>query len=620
MCGIAGFFNYKTRKPADEALLLSMRDTMLHRGPDDGGAFTDGPLGLAQRRLSILDLSPAGHQPMHSHDGRYVTVFNGEIYNYVELKQAHFPAASGFTSHSDTEVLLALYAKLGADCLPHFNGMFAFAIWDKRDKSLFLARDRLGKKPLYYTETADGIAFASELSALLKLPGVSRGVSEDHLQAYMTFGFIPGEATLLKSIRKLRPGHFLRVGENGKLETGPYWTLRYEPGKDRGLSAYLPEFDHLLSDAIKLRLRSDVPLGIFLSGGLDSSAVVDVLSGNGARLKTFSVAFDLGKEYDETEYARIVAKHYGTEHHEFILSQQEFLESIPHYIRHMEEPITQASAIPLYHIAKLAKKHVTVVLSGEGADELLGGYDIYNYMRVIDAYRKIPRFLRKGLSNLVFRPLGIRKLDKYDALADLPLERGYFGVDFRGREWMDKVFSPSFRARLDPAWLDAFSAQFHDPAIQGVLNKMLSFDTKTWLVDNLLTKADKMSMAPSLELRCPFLDYRLVEFCANLPTRYKIHGFNKKFILKRAMAGRLPQAILDRKKVGFPTPLKIMFQGAMAGYASDLLESSSFRNRGLFDVKLVSTMLSDHRQGKADFHRELWQLVVLEEWYRTFAD
>jgi asparagine synthase (glutamine-hydrolysing) len=620
MCGIAGFFNFKTRKPASADLLLAMRDTMVHRGPDDGGHYTEGETGLAQRRLSILDLSPAGHQPMHSRDGRYVTVFNGEIYNYVELKKAHFDGDADFASHSDTEVLLAMYAKLGAACLPHFNGMFAFAVWDKKDKTLFLARDRVGKKPLYYTVTADGIAFASELKALLKLQGVDRSISEDHLQAYMAFGYVPGEDTLMKSVRKLPPGHSLRVDANGKIETGPYWSLRFQPEKDRGLPAYLKEFDHLLEDAIKLRLRSDVPLGIFLSGGLDSSTVVSMLSGNGARLKTFSVAFELGKEFDETAYARVVAKHYDTEHHEYRLSQREFQDSIGHYISHMEEPITQASAIPLYHIAKLARKHVTVVLSGEGADELLGGYDIYNYMRVIDLYRKVPRVARKGLSKLLLRPLGVRKIDKYDALADLPLERGYFGVDFRGREWMDKAFDAKFRARLDPAWLDAFSARFHDPAIADVLNKMLYFDTKTWLVDNLLTKADKMSMAPSLELRCPFLDYRLVEFCAALPVKYKINGFRKKFLLKKTMAGRLPESILARKKVGFPTPLKVMFQGTMSGYASDLLESASFRQRGIFDPKLVSTILADHRQGKADYHRELWQMVVLEEWFRAFAD
>ncbi|MDB5047942.1 MAG: asparagine synthase [Fibrobacteres bacterium] len=619
MCGIAGIFNFRTRKPAEESLLTSMRDTMVHRGPDDGGLFAEAELGLVHRRLSILDLSPRGHQPMSSHDGRYVTVFNGEIYNYLELKAAHFPGDRDFASHSDTEVLLAMYGKLGAGCLGHFNGMFAFAVWDKKDKTLFLARDRLGKKPLYYTLTADGIAFASELKALLEIPGIDRSISEDHLQAYMAFGYIPGEDTLMKHIRKLAPGHFLRVDAGGKVETGSYWSLQFRPERDRGMAAYLPEFNNLLEDAIKLRLRSDVPLGIFLSGGLDSSTVVSMLSGNGARLKTFSVAFDLGKEYDETAYARIVARHFGTEHHEIMLSQQEFQDSIPHYIRHMEEPITQASAIPLYHIAKLARKHVTVVLSGEGADEMLGGYDIYNYMRVIDRYRKIPRFVRKGLSRLLFKPLGIRKLDKYDALADLPLERGYFGVDFRGREWMDRAFSEPFRARMDPAWLDAFASRFHDPAIRDVLNKMLYFDTKTWLVDNLLTKADKMSMAPSLELRCPFLDFRLVEFCAALPVKYKIHGFSKKFILKKTMAGRLPPEILARKKVGFPTPLKTMFQGTMAGYASDVLESAAFRQRGIFDGKLVSTMLADHRNGKADYHRELWQMLVLEEWYRTFA-
>jgi asparagine synthase (glutamine-hydrolysing) len=620
MCGIAGFFNFKTHKPAEAGILAAMRDTMVHRGPDDAGAFCEGPLALGHRRLSIIDLSPRGHQPMATRDGRYTTVFNGEIYNYLELKSAHFGSDGNFASDSDTEVLLAMYAKFGPACLERFNGMFAFAVWDAKERTLFLARDRLGKKPLYYAETPDGIAFASELSALLALGGVDKTVSTQHLQAYMAFGYVPGEETLMRGVRKLAPGSWMRVDAAGRIESAPYWNLSFRPERDRGLDAYLPEFRSLLDDAIRLRLRSDVPLGIFLSGGLDSSAVVSMLSGNGARLKTFSVAFDAGPEFDETAYARVVAKRFGTEHHEVRLTGEEYLASIPHYIRHMEEPITQASAIPLYHIAKLAKRHVTVVLSGEGADELLGGYDIYNYMRMISWYRRIPGPARSALSRLVFKRLGIPKLAKYADLADKTVEQGYFGVDFRGREWMDQIFSEPFQNGLDRTWLDAFTGRFHDPGIADVLNKMLYFDTRTWLVDNLLTKADKMSMAPSLELRCPFLDYRLVEFCAALPVRYKIRGFQKKFLLKRAMEGRLPKEILHRKKVGFPTPLKLMFQGSMAGYAADLLGSEKFRSRGIFDAGKVTALLERHRKGEADNHRELWQLVVLEEWFRAFAD
>ncbi|HLP43262.1 MAG TPA: asparagine synthase (glutamine-hydrolyzing), partial [Fibrobacteria bacterium] len=387
MCGIAGILNFRSGRPVDPALLESMRDTMVHRGPDDGGTFTDGEVGLGHRRLSILDLSPAGHQPMTSPDGRYVIAFNGEIYNYLELKAQHFGGEAAFASSSDTAVLLALYRKLGPACVEHLNGMFAFAVWDKRERCLFLARDRLGKKPLYYAHTPDGLAFASEMKALIALPGVDKTLFEENILAYMAFGYVAGEKTLLKGIRKLPAGHRMTV-KDGKIEASAYWTLRYRPGPDRGEKTTVEEFGALLEDAIKLRLRSDVPLGIFLSGGLDSSAVVALLARNGAKaLKTFSVAFDFGGRFDETGYARKVADTYQTDHHQTYLSPADFRDYIPGYIWHMDEPVCQASAIPLWHIAKVAKEHVTVVLSGEGADEVLAGYPIYRTMLMLERLR-----------------------------------------------------------------------------------------------------------------------------------------------------------------------------------------------------------------------------------------
>lgn len=620
MCGIAGIFQFKTGNPVQESLLLNMRDTMVHRGPDDGGIYLDQELGLAHRRLSILDLSARGHQPMTSRDGRHVVCFNGEIYNFLELKNQHFSGDTDFVSHSDTEVLLAMYGKFGPACVEHFNGMFAFAIWDRQEKSLFLARDRLGKKPLYYAWTAEGLAFASEMKALMRVPGIDKSIVERLLPIYMTYGYVAGEHTLLQGVHKLAAGHRMLI-KNRKVETSRYWSPTFAPESDRGEKVYVEEFSKLLEDATQLRLRSDVPLGIFLSGGLDSSAVVAILSGNRTqKLKTFSVAFDFGKDYDETPHARKVAAHFGTEHHDFFLTPKEFQDSIPTYIWHMDEPVCQASAIPLYHIAKKAKEYVTVVLSGEGADELLGGYDIYNYMRVLQKYRHIPAAVRKMLSACLFQPLGLRKILKYDALAKLPLEKTYYGVDLYSRNGIDAPFTKAFRSRMDESYLDTFSAQFQDPGIAAPLNKMLSFDTRTWLVDNLLMKADKMSMAPSLELRCPFLDYRLVEFCARLPLKYKIHGFEKKYLLKQAMKEKLPASILERKKVGFPTPLNHMFRSGLAEYAGDVLRSSAFLNRGYFEGSAVSTLLDDHHAGKGEHHRELWQLLVLEQWFRTFVD
>ena len=618
MCSIAGVYNYRSQRPVLADTLQDMNRVVIHRGPDGGDVFTQDTIGLAHRRLSILDLTDSGKQPMTSIDGRFTITFNGEIYNYRELKKT-FLQDYPLNSQTDTEVLLGLYTKMGSDCLQHLNGMFAFAVWDNQQKTLFIVRDRLGIKPLYYTQTEDGIAFSSELKSLLTLDELDRTIDKDQIYLYMHYGYIPGSQTILKNIQRLEPGHLMHISASG-VTTKNYWQLEHEPEQDRGESTYIEEFKHLFDDAIQLRLRSDVPLGILLSGGLDSSAVVAQLSQHSTQqLKTFSVGYDYGREFNESNYARIVAQEFNTQHEEHFMTPQRFLDLIPEFIWHMDEPVTEAAAISLYYLSQKIKNQVTVVLSGEGADEMLGGYDIYKYFSWIQQYRKLPYSVRKLLIEKPLSVLGNKKINKYITLAQDELVKTYMGVSLYESEMIHNVLTPSFLDDVDESIISRNLANYHNPNIKDPLNQMLNFDTKTWLVDNLLIKADKMTMAPSLELRVPFLDYRLVEFCGRLPTHYKINQGNKKYLLKKSMGNLLPKTILKRKKVGFPTPLKDMFQKDLYPFVRDTLSSQAFKSRGIFNQTYVTHMLDRHKQGAGDFHRELWQLLVLELWFQKFS-
>ncbi len=614
MCGVIGIWNFRSKRPVKQELLEHARDLMRHRGPDAAGSWVDRDLGFGHRRLSILDLSENGRQPMLSASGKQVITYNGEIYNYKELGQEHLRDVQ-LCSTSDTEVLVNLFEKYGPQALTYCNGMFAGGAWDRDAETLILFRDRAGIKPLYYTFTEHGIAFASELKSLLTLPGCDRRLNEAAVTTYMRYGYVPGESTLFAHIKKLLPGTYMTL-TRAAVKVDRYWTLSFKEEQDRGLAAYHEEFSALFTDAIRLRLRSDVPLGIFLSGGLDSSSVVAQLSRFDTRqLKTFSVAYDYGKDYDETAYARIVSERFRTEHHEVRMTAQAFRDWIPSYVWHMDEPVTEAAAISLHYLSELTKREVTVVLSGEGADELLAGYDIYKYMLHLGRYRALPRALRAGVLEPMLRALGHAKINKYLELAQAPIDQSYAGVSLYQPSRIEEVLAEPLRS-FAPAddFASACDSEIHP------LNYMLSRDTGSWLVDNLLTKADKMTMASALELRVPFLDYRMLEFCARLPTKYKVRSGEKKFLLKHCMKGLLPKTILQRKKVGFPTPLEAMFRGELFDYVREMVTSRTFIERGLFDGSVAARWLDDHRDRRGDYHRELWQLVVLEQWFRTFVD
>ena len=620
MCGITGIYNFHSQRPVSRGLLERMIRILAHRGPDDEGIFLDAACGLGHRRLSILDLTERGHQPMTTPDGRYTISYNGEIYNYLELRKDLESRGCIFHTNTDTEVVLTLYSLQGPSCLGRLNGMFAIAIWDSVERKLFLARDRIGIKPLYYSETADGIVFGSEVKALLACPEMCSQVNLPLVDTYFNFGYVPGKKTLFQGINKLLPSHWLIADSQG-IRCERYWDIQYAPNLQRSADDTAEELRELLLDAVRIHMRSDVPVGVFLSGGLDSSTTVALLAEAGFNdVKTFSVAYKEGAEFDETSYAQVVAKRFHTDHHILYVDPADFKDFVPQFVWYMDEPVTEAAAISLYFIAKLLRTHVTVALSGEGADELYAGYDIYKYMSWIEQYRKLPQAMRALGVEPILSAVGGDKMQKYLRLARLPLEQRYCGVSLNGQDY-SSLYTEELAATLKEATEDPPLASYYArTAGRDPLTRMLYSDLNSWLVDDLLIKADKMTMANSVELRVPFLDYRVVEQAATIPSSMKLRGGNSKWILKQAMRQRLPDEILNRKKTGFPTPLAAMFRQDLSGYLRDLLLSSRCLHRGYFRREAIEKLIGEHTNKRKDHHKLLWQLIVLEEWHRKFID
>ncbi len=636
MCGIAGIYHFRSGRPAAPAELRAMGACLAHRGPDDDGFLEDGPLGLAHRRLTILDTSRRGRQPMRSEDGQVAIIFNGEIYNFLELRAELERRGHAFRTRTDTEVLVKLWQERGEAMLEDLNGMFAFAMWDRRTRTLFLARDRLGIKPLYYTLDGEGIAFASEVKALLAIAPAKPRVDLDMLDAYMSVGYVPTARTFFAGIRKLEPGCCMTIvppGDEagdpaGEIRHRRYWQFRPDP-QDMSEAECRAQVLDLLTDAVRLQLRSDVPLGVFLSGGVDSATVVALMHGLGiGDIETFNVAYDFGPRFDESRWARQVAERFRTRHHEIYVRPEEFRDFLPELVRHLEEPVTEAAAASLFFVSRLARERVTVVLSGEGSDEVFGGYPIYKYMQVLEQYRRLPAGLRQRLLNPALAKVAPRlggeraaKWGKYTALSEQPLAERYLGVSFYETAQKEELYEPGLKARFNGCAMPGLLAPYYagtedlDP-----LSRMSAVDVQSWLPDDLLVKADKMTMACSLELRVPFLDHRLVELGARIPPRLKIRGWTTKYILKRAMEPYLPKEILYRPKMGFPTPLAHMFQGEMRDSVAALLTGDRCLGRGYFRPEVVRRLVAEHGTGAADHHRVLFQLLVLEEWHRAFVD
>jgi asparagine synthase (glutamine-hydrolysing) len=625
MCGICGKLIFDPAASVSPALVKSMAETINHRGPDDDGYFISGPVGLGFRRLSIIDLS-GGHQPLSNEDGSIHIVFNGEIYNYKELRQYLLGRGHIFRTHSDTETIVHLYEELGEACVEKLRGMFAFAIWDERSKSLFLARDRVGIKPLYYSQSRTSLIFASEIKAILADPETKVEVRPSMIDRFLTFDYIPGEETLFKNIYKLAPGHSVsfRVGKSYKRQ---YWDLHFEPSPSTFRQAKSRLLD-LLEESVALHMISDVPVGFLLSGGVDSTAMLGLAVGKTSHpISSYTIGFSDPQTTDERPYARLAAQKYGSEHHETTISANQFAEFLPKYIWHMEEPVCEPPAVALYYVAKLAKEFVKVLISGEGGDEAFAGYSNYRSLLWLERLKRLPTPLRQLLSASlsVLTPFASPAWQEKSAqFLHSRLEDSYYGRTshpsrFFNSRWQ-QFYSSDFAQRIDKKFSShAATKHFRNGHRAGPLGKMLYVDTKTWLPDDLLIKADKMTMANSIELRVPLLDHKILEFAASLPQNFKIRGFTTKYIAKKALSGRVPREILDRKKAGFPVPYEKWLRLELKDWVHDLLLDSKTTARGYFQKSAVERMLSDDvRSG--GYSKEIFDLTVLELWHREFLE
>ena len=630
MCGICGIaLPEQLNRQVERSRLRRMRDTLVHRGPDDAGLYLAGGIGLGHRRLSIVDVS-GGHQPMTNEDGTLQIVFNGEIYNHPQLRPRLEALGHRYQNHSDTETILHLYEEHDTQAVSLLSGMFAFALWDERRRRLLLARDRMGIKPLYYVQRADGsFYFASEIKALLEAGAVRPELNYQALPDYLASHAPSGEETLFQGVRRLLPGHLL-VWQRGQIQIRQYWDADFTPAACGQSDAdYISEWSRLFEAAVRSHLMSDVPLGVFLSGGIDSSAIAAVMSRIvSGPLRTFSVAF-AEREANELEYARLVARTFKTEHHEVIVSPREYFQALPALIWHEDEPLAHFASIPLFYVSRLAADRVRVVLTGEGSDELLAGY--YKYRRTLlnlSVGRVYQRWMPQALRQLIQTggrralPESYRhKLSRTFIERKADVESLYFD-NFA-------VFSRAMQAQmLTPAML-ALTGQ-PDPSARGrqlldqsqattLLNQLLAVDQKIYLHE-LLMKQDQMSMAASIESRVPFLDAALVDFTNRLPERLKLHGWTTKYILRRAMHGLLPEAILKRPKMGFPVPVGRWFRGEFRPLVEDCLLSERALERGLFRRGFLEHLLAEHTSGRRDHAQRLWALVNLELWLRRFMD
>jgi len=641
MCGICGIFHYGTGQPASESALLDalleMNRQILHRGPDDGGTLVSGPAGLAMRRLSIIDVK-AGHQPLSNEDGTIWIVFNGEIYNHDDLRRQMIARGHRYRTHSDTESIVHLYEEYGEDCVQHLRGMFAFALWDKPKGTFFAARDRVGIKPFYYYLHDGTFLFASEIKSLLAAPGVRAEFNPAALSEYLAFGYISGEETLFAGIRKLAPGHTLTLKRSAAPEIRRYWDLSVaeNPEQDSARNSerhprefYVRRYRELLEDAVSSHLMSEVPLGVFLSGGLDSSAVAALTArSRNDSIQTFAVGYG-EQAYSELPYAKIVADHIHSQHHEVQVTRRQFFDSLPDVIWHEDEPVCWPSSVALYHLAKLTRQHVTVVLTGEGSDETLAGYTRYPWTvwnaRMDAAYRAVTP---AGLRSVVRQQIHSSMLG---ATLRRKLEHTCLGRD--GESWPSFYFDNFYSAfsaaeqmdLLQPELQSSISStyssnmQVWQRSSGTLLKRLLYTDINTYLVE-LLMKQDQMSMAASLESRVPFLDHPLVEFAASIPSSYATKGMEGKSILKSAVEDILPHSIIYRKKMGFPTPWSGWLVGEQLQDLEDLLLEPRSMRRNLFQPEAIRKLFAEHRTRTRDNSNRIWRLLNLELWFRVFID
>ncbi len=616
MCGIAGFLLQNGN--ASVASVRMMTDLIRHRGPDDEGIYTDGPCGIGMRRLSIIDLS-TGHQPISNEDGSIWVVFNGEIYNYHDLREDLISRGHRFKTNSDTETLVHLYEQEGTEGLQRLRGMFAYCIWDARKRKMLLVRDRFGKKPLYYAKTPSGFYFGSELKCL-RAAGVPLDLDSDALRLYFRFGNIPDPYSAFRSIRKLMPGCWIECSEDGVVQQGRYWRLPpFAEANETGLSETqaAERVRELFDEAVRIRLISDVPLGAFLSGGIDSSLVVASMALQSSEpVKTFSIGFE-ESAYNELPYARLVAEKYKTDHHDIIV-RPDSLSLLNKLVRHFDEPFSDPSAIPTYLVSEFAAKHVTVALSGDGGDEFFAGYRVVGDVQRFEFLDRVPRTLRRLVSwtadGLPYSAYGKGFLHMIGSQS--PLER-YFNLNFMPYYVRKRLLSPEWMLSSDVDTLerllpDNFAADDAD-----IVSQAMYFEATTMLTGDFLVKVDRASMAASLEVRCPLLDHRLAEFATRIPTSWKWQNGKGKQILLKAMGDRLPSQLLTRNKMGFGVPLDQWFRGPLRELVHDSLLSQTFLDRGMVSPDFVRYMLDEHASGRRDNQIQMYRLLMLELWFKT---
>lgn len=636
MCGICGWICFHRDDEAKESIVKQMNSLLTHRGPDQAGAKIFPDMAMAMSRLSIIDLA-TGQQPIGNEDKTCWIVFNGEIYNFMDLRAHLEKLGHIFSSRTDTEVILHAYEEWGPECVHHLRGMFAFAIYDSRrnqgdhDKTsstgprLFLARDRVGKKPLYYYHDEHRLIFASEIKAILAHPQTPRQVNRQVIPLYLAYGYVPAPQTIFAGIQELPPGHTL-LADKGKIKVTEYWDIPcVQEHSLSSLDKYIADLRELLTEAIRLRLVSDVPLGAFLSGGLDSTSIVAFITKVLNRpIKTFAIGFEGESSFDESNYARLAAQALGTEHHEFRV-RAEALDLLPRLIWHHDQPFADSSAIPTYLLSKFTRDHVTVALSGDGGDEVFAGYERFVASRLADAYKLfVPSFAHrsfKGLLNLFPEDTGyyafVRRARRFSSHAALPFAERYFGwACIFDRSLLEQIYEA-------PIHVDArhhFKQYFKQVEGLDSLSQLLYVHMKTSLAGDLLVKIDRMSMANSLEIRCPFLDQNVIEAVTRFPSELKLRGLTTKYILKKAVAGLVPPEIIRRKKHGFSIPLGKWFRNELKSYVKDLLLSPRALARGYFKEQALRGLIELHQTGKKDFGHQLFALITLELWHRIFLE
>ena len=627
MCGIAGVVKFGRDERVQGDTIRQMCAVMSHRGPDDDGFYVSGPVGLGMRRLSIVDLA-RGHQPISNEDETAWIVFNGEIYNHAELREQLQARGHRYRTNSDTETIVHLYEEYGRDCVRHLRGMFAFAIWDVKKQRIFIARDRLGIKPIYYRLTSGSLVFGSEIKVVLA-EGSQPQFNRQVLPEYLAFGYVSGSESFYDGIVKLMPGHTMEAGLDGRVNIESYWDLPVtDEDSSRGEAYYIEKYRDLLEQAVKSHLMSDVPLGVFLSGGIDSSAVAALMAKlRHAPVETFSVGY-AEDTYSELPYARMVAKHLKSVHHEVLVSREQFFDSLPRLIWHEDEPIAWPSSVPLYFVARLARERVKVVLTGEGSDETLGGYARYSFTlknAALDRYYRglVPGAVRHLIRNTIEDSSWLSATLRRK-LAHTPLARD-------GNSWASMYFDNflcAFSERQQHSLLSEEIAEFKagapyqssleywDRSSGDMLHRLLYTDIKTYLVE-LLMKQDNMSMAASIESRVPFLDHVLVEFATNIPRKFQLQGLSGKRILKKAVQDLLPHEILYRKKLGFPTPWSRWLKGRQLQEIRDLLLEPRSVDRKLFQRAAIERLFDEHKAGHIDHDDRIWRLLNLELWHRV---